>query len=69
MDKRYDLKDRVEVFARAVIINRIEICRKEVKERRYWLKLIGSANSGFEREIDKSVQESTGLMNIFGAIF
>ena len=48
--------------------NRIKICRKEAKESRYWLRLIISANSEFEKEINEPMQESTELMNIFGAI-
>ena len=110
MDKRYDLEERTEQFAKYVIgtckslpkstvnmelvsqvvrsagsvganyieaneslskkdfANRIKICRKEAKESRYWLRLIVSANSGFDKEIDNLTQESTELMNIFGAI-
>ena len=48
---------------------RIRICRKESKESRYWLRLILSANSSdVEKEINFLIQESTELMNIFGAI-
>jgi len=42
---------------------RIKISRKEAKESRYWLKL---SESKKEREV--LIQESTELMNIFGAI-
>ncbi|HDQ41905.1 MAG TPA: four helix bundle protein [Desulfonatronum sp.] len=48
---------------------RIKICRKEAKESRYWLKLLDVGdvdNASTER--DKLHQESTELMNIFGAI-
>ncbi len=48
--------------------NRIKICRKEAKECRYWLKLIASTNPDFETELNVLMQESTELMNIFGAI-
>lgn len=110
MDKRYDLEERTERFAKAVIeickklpnntvnielvsqevrsagsiganyieaneslskkdfANRIKICRKEAKESRYWLRLIVSANLDFEKETNRLIQESTELMNIFGAI-
>ncbi len=110
MEKTYDLEERTEEFARAVIgicqkvpkntINielvsqvirsagsvganyieaneslskkdfafRIKICRKEAKESRYWLKLIVAANTELEKEVYKLMQESTELMNIFGAI-
>lgn len=110
MDKKYDLEERTEKFAKAVIAlcknlpkntinielvshvvraagsvganyieaneslskkdfaNRIKISRKEAKESRYWLRLIASVNPEFEKEINPLVQESTELMNIFGAI-
>jgi four helix bundle protein len=110
MQKRYDLEERTEKFAKAVIalcngmpkstvnhelvsqlvrsagsvganyieanerlsqkdfVNRIKICRKEAKESRYWLRLIAVPNSQFETEIAVLEQESTELMNIFGAI-
>ena len=48
---------------------RIKICRKEAKESRYWLKLIDTeSNSTLDCQRDILVQESTELMNIFGAI-
>jgi four helix bundle protein len=47
---------------------RIKICRKEAKESRYWLKLMSSVNHDSENEFIKLIQESTELMNIFGAI-
>jgi four helix bundle protein len=110
MDRHYDLEERTEAFAKAVIemckklpqstINmelvsqevraagsiganyieaneslskkdfayRIKICRKEAKESKYWLRLIGSANKEPEKEILGLMQESIELMNIFGAI-
>ena len=110
MNKIYDLEERTENFAKAVIelckkvpkngvnselvnqimrsagsvganyieanealskkdfANRIKICRKEAKESRYWLRLIISANSEFKNDTDILIQESTELMNIFGAI-
>jgi four helix bundle protein len=110
MDKRYDLEERTEKFAKAVLdlcrslprnienvelisqlvrsagsvganyieaneclsqkdfVNRIRICRKEAKESRYWLRLIVSANSESEIQVARLAQESTELMNIFGAI-
>jgi len=47
---------------------RIRICRKEAKESRYWLRLLTSINPEFENDIKPLIQESTELMNIFGAI-
>ena len=48
---------------------RIKICRKEAKESRYWLKLIDTESEPqLDRGKDMLIQESTELMNIFGAI-
>jgi four helix bundle protein len=50
-------------------IMRIKICRKEAKESRYWLKLLDVGDDRIViQERDKLYQESTELMNIFGAI-
>jgi four helix bundle protein len=110
MEKRYDLEERTEEFARAVLflckklhkntenielvkqevraagsvganyieandslskkdfVLRIKICRKEAKESRYWLNLLSSINRELENEFKQLIQESTELMNIFGAI-
>ncbi len=110
MERRYDLEERTETFARAVIalcnnlpkntvnielvsqlvrsagsvganyieandglsqkdfVHRIRICRKEAKESRYWLRLMAPTNSQFGDGIAALAQESTELMNIFGAI-
>ncbi|MBF0522505.1 MAG: four helix bundle protein [Candidatus Omnitrophica bacterium] len=46
---------------------RIKISRKEAKESRYWLKLSEFREDQSE-EKDFLIQESTELMNIFGAI-
>jgi four helix bundle protein len=48
---------------------RIKICRKESKESRYWLRLVDTREeTGLEKERDYLINESTELMNIFGAI-
>ena len=48
---------------------RIKISRKETKESRYWLKLIDTnQDSQLESERSFLINESTELMNIFGAI-
>jgi len=57
-----------ESLSRKDFFNRIKICRKEAKESRYWLRLIASANADFDKDIKPLIQESTELMNIFGAI-
>ncbi len=57
-----------EALSKKDFINRIKICRKEAKESRYWLRLITSTGSEFENVLRSLIQESTDLMNIFGAI-
>lgn len=57
-----------EALSKKDFFNRIKICRKESKEARYWLRLIVSANSAFEKEAKSLMQEATELMSIFGAI-
>jgi four helix bundle protein len=47
---------------------KIRICRKEAKETRYWLRLIVAVNHDLEKNVKDLIQESTELMNIFGAI-
>jgi four helix bundle protein len=47
----------------------IKISRKQAKESRYWLRLVDTHSiSDLEDVRDKLIQESTELMNIFGAI-
>jgi four helix bundle protein len=46
---------------------RIKICRKEVKETRYWLELL-SCEADAQKEKARLIQESTELMKIFGAV-
>jgi len=48
---------------------RIKISRKEAKESRYWLRLVDTGNNtDCESQRGFLIQESTELMNIFGAI-
>lgn len=48
---------------------KIRICRKEAKETRLWLKhILLYDNLDYAAEQNKLIQESTELMNIFGAI-
>ncbi len=48
---------------------RIKISKKESKESRYWLRLLDTKGiAALDAERDKPIQESTELMNIFGAI-
>lgn len=49
-------------------VMKIKICRKEAKESRFFLRLLDlGGKDGVERE--RLVQETTELMNIFGAIY
>ena len=58
-----------EALSKKDFIMRIKISRKEAKESRYWLKLVDTNNNyDLERERDSLINESTELMNIFGAI-
>jgi len=57
-----------EALSKKDFFHRIKICRKESKETRYWFRLIISANPESESETRPLIQESTELMNIFGAI-
>lgn len=57
-----------ESLSKKDFYHRIRICRKESKESRYWLRLIISANSKFEKDADPYDQESLELTRIFGSI-
>ena len=46
---------------------RIKICKKESKESRYWLNLVG-CDENDKKELKSLIQESTELMKIFAAI-
>ena len=56
-----------ESLSKKDFMMRIKICRKEVKESRLWLKLAEPLKDE-EKEKNALIQESTELMNIFGAI-
>lgn len=55
-----------ESLSKKDFLMRIKICRKEAKESRYWLNLV--EEESFSSQKDALIQESTELMNIFGAI-
>ncbi|NQS99201.1 MAG: four helix bundle protein [candidate division Zixibacteria bacterium] len=58
-----------EALSKKDFIMRIKICRKEAKESRYWLRLIDmQSDPELENTRKELEQESTELMNIFGAI-
>ncbi|MDD5633886.1 MAG: four helix bundle protein [Candidatus Omnitrophica bacterium] len=45
---------------------RVKICRKEAKESRYWLELIGPKEDCIKEK--NLIQEATELTKIFGSI-
>ncbi len=55
-----------EALSKKDCILRMKICRKEVKESRYWLNLVKCPDQESTRT--ELVQEATELMKIFGAI-
>jgi four helix bundle protein len=58
-----------ESLGKKDFVLRIKTSRKEAKESRYWLRLLDIDHAvGMEEERVALVQESTELMNIFGAI-
>ncbi len=57
-----------ESLSKKDFVLRINICRKEAKESRYWLRLIEATDETIAAERDLLVQEAQELMNIFGAI-
>ena len=58
-----------EALSKKDFVLRVKICRKEVKETRYWLRLINT-NNDIESEDEQEFleKEATELMNIFGSI-
>jgi four helix bundle protein len=57
-----------ESFSKKDFLMRIKICRKEAKESRYWLKLVGINSDSLEKERDEIIQEAIELMKIFGSM-
>jgi len=50
-------------------IFRIKICKKEIKESRYWLELIDTRGDNIlEEQRQKLIQETNELMKIFASI-
>src|SRR4030042_2115262 len=47
---------------------RVKICRKECKERRYWLRLIEGKGKDAKNRHKSLINEATELMKIFGSI-
>jgi len=58
-----------EALSKKDFVMRVKICRKEVKESRYWLELADIGKDGnLDSERKKLIEEATELMNIFGSI-
>jgi four helix bundle protein len=47
---------------------RIRICRKEVKESRFWLQLFEGINQDVEDRRKELIDESSELLKIFASI-
>jgi len=61
--------EAIESLSDKDYLYRIKICRKEVKESRYWLRLIDVLDSPYlDNDRKLLIEESTELMNIFGKI-
>ena|SRR5687768_12436845 len=54
-----------ESLSRKDYINRVKICRKEVKESRYWLNLIDNYPEKEKKIKNRLVDEATQLLRIF----
>jgi four helix bundle protein len=58
-----------EALSKKDFLMRIKICRKEVKESRYWLRLLDiNDNNELEQERKTLISEATELTHIFGSI-
>lgn len=58
-----------ESFSRKDFLLRTKICKKEAKETRLWLRLLGlETGSELEKERQRLLKEVEELMKIFGAI-
>ena len=58
-----------ESLSKKDFVMRIKISRKAAKESRYWLRLLDTGGEvALEKQRTLLIQESTELLNIFGAI-
>ncbi len=57
-----------EALSKKDFAMRAKICRKEVKESRYWLSLIQTAGEDAEKRKQSLISEATEIMKIFGSI-
>lgn len=56
-----------ESLSKKDFLMRIKICRKEAKESKLWLRLLGTMNTN-NLEINNLAQEATELTKIFGSM-
>jgi four helix bundle protein len=57
-----------EALSKKDYVFRVKICRKEVKETLYWLKLMDIKNEDLIKKQRVLIVEATELMKIFGSI-
>jgi four helix bundle protein len=57
-----------EALSKKDFAMRVKICRKEVKESAYWLKLLDIRDDNIEKKRQALLTESTELLRIFASI-
>ena len=57
-----------EALSKKDFAMRVKICRKEVKESAYWLKLLDIRDDNIEKKRQALLAESTELLKIFASI-
>jgi four helix bundle protein len=57
-----------EALSKKDFAMRVKICRKEVKESRYWLRLMELTGEELEKRRQDLVNESTELLKIFSTM-
>ena len=57
-----------EALSKKDFAMRAKICRKEVKESVYWLRLLEVKNDSLEQKRQSLIAESTELLKIFASI-
>jgi four helix bundle protein len=57
-----------EALSKKDFAMRVKICRKEVKESAYWLRLLEVRDDGVDKKRQALIAESTELLRIFASI-
>jgi four helix bundle protein len=57
-----------EALSKKDFTMRVKICRKEVKESAYWLRLLEIRDDGVDNKRQALISESTELLKIFASI-